>query len=60
MDCCAQIFYKILEFVKVGKSAKKIACTVRAPKQPALENKPLSSITRSASSVSIKITRSPE
>ena len=26
MDCCAQIFYKILEFVKVGKSAKKIAC----------------------------------
>ena len=26
MDCCAQFFYKILEFVKVGKSAEKIAC----------------------------------
>ena len=23
---CAQFFYEILEFVKVGKSAKKIAC----------------------------------
>ena len=26
MECCAQFFYKIFEFVKVGKSAEKIAC----------------------------------
>ena len=26
MECCAQFFYKIFEFEKVGKSAKKIAC----------------------------------